>query len=99
MGRWRLRVALTVSRSASVDHGFGERPVSDLLGEPELLAEVQTAVDEANAAVSMAESIRKFAILPHDWTEEGGQLTPSLKLKRHVVLRECRDEVALLYRS
>ena len=51
------------------------------------------AVDDANKAVSKAESIRKFRILADEWTEEGGQLTPSLKLKRNVVLREARDEV------
>ena len=49
------------------------------------------------SAVSKAESIRKFTILPDDWTEEGGQLTPSLKLKRNVVMRECRDEIEALY--
>ena len=43
---------------------------------PTCCAEIQAAVDEANSAVSKAESIRKFAVLPHDWTEEGGQLTP-----------------------
>ena len=60
---------------------------------------MQKAVDDANTAVSKAESIRKFTILPHVWTEEGGQLTPSLKLKRSVVMREQRDEVSELYRS
>ena len=55
------------------------------------------AVDEANTAVSQAESIRKFVILPDDWTEEGGQLTPSLKLKRNVVVRERKDEIAALF--
>jgi long-chain acyl-CoA synthetase len=68
-----------------------------LVDDPDLSAEVQLAVDDANAAVSRAESIRKFVILPEDWTEEGGQLTPSLKLKRNVVLRECRDEIAALF--
>jgi long-chain acyl-CoA synthetase len=65
--------------------------------DPDLLAEVQRAVDDANAAVSRAESIRKFVILPRDWTEEGGQLTPSLKLKRSVVVREHRDDIAALF--
>ncbi|GAA2116993.1 AMP-dependent synthetase/ligase [Nocardioides bigeumensis] len=73
--------------------------VADLAKDPALLAEIQAAVDEANAAVSKAESIRKFVVLPHDWTEEGGQLTPSLKLKRNVVLREARAEIAALYLS
>ncbi|HSJ22518.1 MAG TPA: AMP-dependent synthetase/ligase [Nocardioidaceae bacterium] len=71
--------------------------LSDLLEDPELRAEVQTAVDQANKAVSQAESIRKFRILPDDWTEESGQLTPSLKLRRGVVLRERGEDVDALY--
>lgn len=71
--------------------------VADLVDDEDLRAEIQAAVDEANKAVSKAESIRKFAILPHDWTEEAGQVTPSLKLKRHTVMREARDEIAALY--
>ena len=81
--------------------GRGARQVrptpADLVDDPDLRAEIQAAVEDANSAVSKAESIRKFAILAHDWTEEGGQLTPSLKLKRNVVLREERDEIAALY--
>ncbi len=73
------------------------RSIADLVDDPDLRAEIQTAVDDANKAVSKAESIRKFRILPDDWTEEGGQLTPSLKLKRNVVTRECRNEIAALY--
>jgi long-chain acyl-CoA synthetase len=71
--------------------------VADHVDDPDLQAAIQAAVDDANKAVSQAEAIRKFAILPSDWTEEGGQLTPSLKLKRSVVMREFRDEVADLY--
>ncbi len=71
--------------------------VADLLDDPDLVAAVQTAVDDANKAVSKAESIRKFTILPGEWTEEGGQLTPSLKLKRNVVVRESRAAIEDLY--
>jgi long-chain acyl-CoA synthetase len=71
--------------------------VSSLVGDPDLIAEIQGAVDEANKAVSKAEAIRRFSILPGDWTEEGGQLTPSLKLKRAVVMKEFADEVEALY--
>ncbi len=71
--------------------------IADLVDDPDLRAEIDTAVEDANKAVSRAESIRKFTILAEDWTEEGGQLTPSLKLKRNVVMREFRDEVAALY--
>ncbi len=71
--------------------------IADLVEDADLRAEIQTAVEEANKAVSKAESIRKFRILPGDWTEEDGQLTPSLKLKRAVVMRDHRDDVAALY--
>ncbi len=76
----------------------GKSPVpADLVDDPDLHAELDEAVEEANKAVSKAESIRKYAVLPTDWTEEGGQLTPSLKLKRDVVMRQHRDDVADLY--
>ena len=71
--------------------------VADLIDDPDLNAAVQAAVDEANKAVSHAEAIKKFRILTVDWTEEGGQITPSLKLKRNVVMREFADEVTALY--
>ncbi len=73
------------------------RNIADLVDDPDLRAEVEDAVEDANKAVSKAESIRKFTILADEWTEEGGQLTPSLKLKRNVVMRELKDEVAALY--
>lgn len=71
--------------------------LADLVEHPDLLAEVQRAVDDTNSAVSQAEAIRKFTILPVDWTEEAGQLTPSLKLKRSVVMRQFRRQIAALY--
>ena len=69
----------------------------DLVDDPEVTAEIQAAVDEANKAVSKAEAIRKFVILDEDWTEEGGQLTPSLKLKRSVVMKQYEGAVEGLY--
>jgi long-chain acyl-CoA synthetase len=78
-------------------HGKSDDAAASMVDDADVRAEVQHAVDDANAAVSRAESIRKFAILPGDWTEEGGQLTPSLKLKRNVVVRECKDEIAALF--
>ncbi|MGI8524294.1 MAG: AMP-dependent synthetase/ligase [Nocardioides sp.] len=71
--------------------------LASLAADPDLRAEVESAMDEANRAVSKAESIRKFVVLPTEWSEEGGQLTPSLKLKRNVVLREAKDDIAALY--
>ena len=84
---------------AWADHRSKSRDVAGNVDDPDLVAEVQAAVDRANKAVSQAESIRRFTILPADWTEEGGQLTPSLKVKRNVVMREFRGDVAGLYGS
>ncbi len=73
--------------------------VADLVDDADLRAEVEAAVEEANKAVSKAESIRKFTILPDEWTEEGGELTPSLKIRRNVVMRAFKEDVAALYLS
>lgn len=67
------------------------------LDDPALKAEVQKAIDDANTQVSQAESIRKFEILPEDWTEENGYLTPSFKVKRNAVLRDFHDTVEALF--
>ena len=64
---------------------------------PALQQVVQGAVDEANRAVSSAESIRRFRLLAEDWTEEGGHLTPSLELRRAHVLRDFRTDIDSLY--
>jgi len=68
-----------------------------LLNDPDLIAVIQTAVDEANKAVSKAESIRKFTILPTDFTIAGGQLTAKLSLKRHVIGEQYAAEIAALF--
>jgi long-chain acyl-CoA synthetase len=73
--------------------------VETLVNDPDLIAVIQTAVDEANKAVSKAESIRKFAILPEDFTIAGGQLTAKLSVKRHVVATQYADTIEALYRK
>jgi long-chain acyl-CoA synthetase len=74
----------------------GLTPV-ELRNDPELLAEIQQAVDDANKAVSKAEAIKRFRVLEVDFTEAGGQLTPTLKLKRNVVLKDFAHEIDALY--
>ena len=68
-----------------------------LINDPDLIAVIQTAVDEANKAVSKAESIRKFTILPKDFTIAGGQLTAKLSLKRHVIGEQYAAEITALF--
>ncbi|MFG2632968.1 AMP-dependent synthetase/ligase [Streptomyces sp. NPDC048362] len=75
-----------------------DTPVSELTGDERLRAEVQKAVDHANAAVSRAESIRAFALVEGEFTEENGLLTPSLKVKRHAVTAAYAERIEALYR-
>ena len=71
--------------------------IAELASDPEMIAEIQVAVDEANQAVSRAESVRRFLILPVDFTEQSGHLTPSLKVRRGVVMKDFAAEIDALY--
>ena len=71
--------------------------VQDLLQDGDLVGAVQEAIDKANDSVSRAESVRKFQILPADFSVEGGELTPTMKLKRKVVHERYADEIEKLY--
>jgi long-chain acyl-CoA synthetase len=78
-------------------HGKTGLSLAEAAEDPDVVAEIQRAVDDANKAVSKAEAIKRFKILPVDWTEESGALTPSMKLKRNVVMKEYSGEVDALY--
>ena len=71
--------------------------ITELAKDPTLIDAIQTAVDDANKAVSRAESIRKFTILPVDFTIADGQLTAKLSVKRHVVARQFAKEIEELF--
>ncbi|WP_326698108.1 AMP-dependent synthetase/ligase [Streptomyces sp. NBC_01754] len=74
-------------------------PLRELVRDEELRTMLRRAVDEANRLVSRAESIREFTVLPVEFTEEGGHLTPSLKLKRDAVTRDFAAEIEEMYRK
>ncbi len=79
-------------------HGRPESAtVADLVTDPDLLADIQAAVDDANQAVSRAESIRKFKVLTEDFTTDNGYLTPSLKVRRAEVAKAFATEIDELY--
>ena len=70
---------------------------AELRDDPDLVAEIQAAVDDANTTVSRAESIRRFRIVDGDFTQENGQLTPSLKVRRSVVAKDRAADIEALY--
>ncbi|WP_425956878.1 AMP-dependent synthetase/ligase [Xylanimonas sp. McL0601] len=78
-------------------HGKPELTVEQAMTDPDVLAALDQAVTRANNAVSKAESIRKFTVLPGDFTVENGYLTPSLKVKRTLVLKDFADDVERIY--
>ena len=80
------------------NHGKPVLGVAEAASDPDVLAELQRAVDDANSYVSKAESIRKFAVLQIDFTEASGHLTPKLSLKRAVVMKDFAEAVEQLYR-
>jgi long-chain acyl-CoA synthetase len=71
--------------------------VPSLVDDKDLIAEIQKAVDDANTAVSKAEGIKKFTILPTDWTQESGELSLKLSLRRHIVMEKHQSDVEALY--
>ncbi|MER7490176.1 AMP-dependent synthetase/ligase [Streptomyces sp. NPDC126497] len=74
-----------------------DTPMSEVVRDPRMRADVQKAVDYANEAVSRAESIRAFTLIEGEFTEENGLLTPSLKVKRRAAQEAYADEIAALY--
>lgn len=81
----------------AAEHGLAELSPEELRRHPRVREAVQEAVDAGNAAVSRAESVRRFHILPGQFTQESGHLTPSMKLKRHAVAKDYAREIDELY--
>ena len=100
-GRASIGALLTLDPEAVTDWlaqaGRTGVPVADLVEDPALLTELRTAVAAANATVSSAEAIKHLRVLPIDLTEESGHLTPTLKLKRSVVMTDFGGEVEAMY--
>src|SRR5205823_2666830 len=74
---------------------FGD--VASFAREPRVHAEIQRAVDDANSKVSNVEAIKRFTILPTEWTVDSEELTPTLKLKRRVIHEKYSEEIDSLY--
>ncbi|GAA3285041.1 AMP-dependent synthetase/ligase [Nesterenkonia halobia] len=83
--------------SWSAAAGHEEMSLGEAAEHPAVREQVQQAVDAANEAVSRAESVRTFRILPLEFSEETGHVTPSQKLQRHRVIADCAEEIEGIY--
>jgi long-chain acyl-CoA synthetase len=78
-------------------HGIAVTSPDELCAHPLVVAEVRSAVADANAHLSQVEQVKRFIILPDEWTAESEELTPTLKLKRRVIHRKYATEIESMY--
>jgi long-chain acyl-CoA synthetase len=104
VGDGRPYIAALITLDAEVLQSWKERhgkpadaTISSLRDDPDLVKEIQAAVDEANQAVSRAESIRRFRILDDDFTQESGQLSAKMGIRRNVLAKEFAADIDALY--
>ena len=77
--------------------GIAAASVAEAAEHPEVRAEVQRAVDEGNAHLSRVEQVKRWRIVPSEWTAGSEELTPSLKLRRNVIHARYADAIDALY--
>jgi long-chain acyl-CoA synthetase len=78
-------------------HGLAGLPLAELAARPEVLAEVQRGVDEANSHLARVEQVRRFRVLGNEWTVDTGELTPTQKRRRRVIVDRYTKEIGELY--
>jgi long-chain acyl-CoA synthetase len=100
-GRKYVSALLTVSgenaRRFAEQNQITFASVSELCARPEIRARIQAAVDALNATQPAYATIKRFAVLDHEWSQETGELTPTLKVKRAVVAKRYKDVLEGLY--
>jgi long-chain acyl-CoA synthetase len=78
-------------------HGLDAADVASLAGHPDVLAEIETAVASANARLARVQQVKRWRLLPAEWTPQSGEVTPTLKLKRRVIYTRYADVIGELY--
>jgi long-chain acyl-CoA synthetase len=78
-------------------HGIETASLAELAGHPQVLAEVERGVAEANSHLARVEQVRRFRLLPNEWTAETGELTPTMKRRRRVIIDRYAAEIDQLY--
>jgi len=81
----------------AVEHGLGTKSVAELAALPEVTRLIEGEVEERNRHLASFESIKRFHILPRDFSIEDGEMTPTLKIKRKVVVQKFQNELESLY--
>jgi long-chain acyl-CoA synthetase len=79
------------------DNGIEFHDLASFSQDPRVLAEIEKAVEEANQHVSNVERVKRWTVLPTEWTAESDELTPTLKLKRRVINEKYGEEIEGLY--
>jgi long-chain acyl-CoA synthetase len=79
--------------------GIQTPSVAELTSDPTVRAEIDRAVASANEHLARAEQVRRFTIVPTEWTPESGELTPTLKMRRRVIVERHAREIEAMYRS
>ena len=77
--------------------GIPATPHEELVRNPKVVALIGESIDKVNATLARYETIKKFALLPHEFTEAGGELTPTLKKKRRVIDEKYKDLIESLF--
>jgi len=80
-------------------HGLGDAPPADLAAHPDVLAAVGEAVAAANARLARVQQVKRWRLLPQEWTSATGELTPTLKLRRRVIHTSYADLIDEMYRA
>lgn len=81
------------------ERGIGFESLADLAAHPDVRAEIERGVAEANSHLARPEQVRKFTVLPAEWTPQSGELTPSMKRRRRVIVDRYAKEIEELYAS
>jgi long-chain acyl-CoA synthetase len=78
-------------------NGIETKDLSELAEHPTVRREIEQAVNKANERLARAEQVKKFTVLPAEWTPESEELTPTMKLKRRVITDKYKDAIEALY--
>ncbi|HUM47276.1 MAG TPA: long-chain fatty acid--CoA ligase, partial [Chitinophagales bacterium] len=79
--------------------GIGNASSNEMISNPKVLEKYQQVVDEKNKEFGHTDQIKRFRLMPEEWTVPGGQLTPTMKLKRKVIIEKYRDLIEGMYKD